>query len=91
MGVTALSCVFATGAAKPREQIIAERLGKTEEEVLKEAVKKERPKLRLNAEQLEQRRQAEVSSGRVSVRVVPPGRPHLPGRYWASLQWIPVL
>jgi hypothetical protein len=30
------------GAAKPREAIIAEKLGKTEEEVLKEEVKKEK-------------------------------------------------
>lgn len=57
-----------TGAAKPRELVIAERTGKTEEEILKEAVKKERPKLRLNAEQLEQRREAEVGAfGRVQL------------------------
>eukprot|EP00198_Chlamydomonas_reinhardtii_P007303 XP_001696639.1 predicted protein [Chlamydomonas reinhardtii] len=57
------------GAAKPREQVIAERLGKTEEEVLKEAVRKERPKLRLNAEQLEQRRAAEARIEEVRVQL----------------------
>lgn len=57
---------YASGAAKPREQVIAQRLGKTEEEVLKEAVKKERPKLRLTPEQLEQKKEAEVSmAGRI--------------------------
>nr|BCL66128.1 hypothetical protein [Volvox africanus] len=57
------------GAAKPREQVIAERLGKTEEEVLKEAVKKERPKLRLNPEQLEQRKQAEARVEELKVQM----------------------
>nr|BCL66184.1 hypothetical protein [Volvox reticuliferus] len=57
------------GAAKPREQVIAERLGKTEEEVLKEAVKKERPKLRLSPEQLEQRKQAEARIEEVKVQL----------------------
>ena len=36
--------------------------------MLKEAVRKERPKLRLNAEQLEQRRAAEVRTKGVQVR-----------------------
>ncbi|GFR43105.1 hypothetical protein Agub_g3936 [Astrephomene gubernaculifera] len=58
------------GAAKPREQVIAERLGKTEEEVLKETFKKERPKLRLNAEQLEQRKQAEARIDEARSRLV---------------------
>nr|BCL66238.1 hypothetical protein [Volvox reticuliferus] len=57
------------GAAKPREQVIAERLGKTEEEVLKEAVKQERPKLRLNSEQLEQRKQAEARVEEIKVQL----------------------
>ncbi|GLI62891.1 hypothetical protein VaNZ11_005684 [Volvox africanus] len=57
------------GAAKPREQVIAERLGKTEEEVLKETVKKERPKLRLNSEQLEQRKQAEARIEEVKIQL----------------------
>lgn len=48
------------GAAKPREAILAIRTGKTEEEILKEAVKAERLKLRLNAEQLEEKKALEV-------------------------------
>lgn len=54
------ACVFA-GAAKPREAVLAVRTGKSEEEILKEAVRHERPKLRLNAQQLEEKQQAEVS------------------------------
>ncbi len=33
------------GDAKPREAVIASRTGKSEEEILKEAVKSERPKV----------------------------------------------
>ncbi|PRW56023.1 type II cytoskeletal 2 epidermal [Chlorella sorokiniana] len=47
------------GAAKPREAVIAEKLGKTEEEVLKEEVSKEKLHLRLSGAQLEEKRQAE--------------------------------
>lgn len=60
----ALNCTCSSiprvGAAKPREAVLAVRTGKTEEEILKEAVKGERPKLRLNAQQLEERQAAEV-------------------------------
>jgi hypothetical protein len=48
------------GAAKPREAVLAARTGKTEAEILQEAVKSERLRLRLNAAQLEQKQALEV-------------------------------
>lgn len=41
------------GAAKPREAVIAEKLGKTEEEVLKEEVSKEKLHVRTQMLQLQ--------------------------------------
>ena len=49
------------GNAKPREAVLSERLGKPEEEIIKEAAKHEKPKLRLNSQQLEEKLAAEVS------------------------------
>ena len=49
------------GAAKPREVIIATREGKSEEDILKEEVKKEKLHLRLNAQQLEEKREQEAA------------------------------
>lgn len=49
------------GAAKPREVVIATRVGKTEEDVLKEEVKKEKLHLRLNPAQLEERKSHEAA------------------------------
>ncbi|GAB4820772.1 hypothetical protein N2152v2_007818 [Parachlorella kessleri] len=49
------------GEAKPREAIIASRVGKTEEEILKEEVKKEKLHLRLNPAQLEEKRAHEAA------------------------------
>lgn len=43
------------GDAKPREVVIADRVGKTEEDVLKEEVKKEKLHLRLTPEQNQER------------------------------------
>ncbi|KAL4457646.1 hypothetical protein ABPG75_012511 [Micractinium tetrahymenae] len=48
------------GDAKPREVVIAQKVGKTEEEVLKEEVSKEKLHLRLSGAQLEEKRQAEA-------------------------------
>lgn len=49
------------GEAKPREAILASRTGKSEQEIVKESVKAERVKLRLNAQQLEEKRAAEAA------------------------------
>lgn len=49
------------GDAKPREQVIAQRVGTTEEDVLKEEVKKEKLHLRLNATQLEEKKSYEAA------------------------------
>lgn len=49
------------GDAKPREKVLASRTGKSETEILKEEVKAEKPKLRLNAAQLEEKRAAEAA------------------------------
>lgn len=49
------------GDAKPREQVIAQRVGRTEEDVLKEEVKKEKLQLRLNAAQLEEKKSFEAA------------------------------
>lgn len=49
------------GEAKPRETVIAARVGKTEEEVLLEEVKKDKLHLRLSSEQFEERRAAEAA------------------------------
>ncbi|KAK9810780.1 hypothetical protein WJX73_006653 [Symbiochloris irregularis] len=48
------------GAAKPREAVLATRLGTDERSVLAEELKKERLNLRLNKDQVEQREQAEA-------------------------------
>ncbi|KAI8467598.1 MAG: hypothetical protein J3K34DRAFT_32241 [Monoraphidium minutum] len=49
------------GEAKPREAVLSTRLGKSEEEILKEEIKSERPKLRLNPQQLDEKRAAEAA------------------------------
>lgn len=54
-----LAC-FTLGAAKPREAVLAVRTGKTEDEILKEAVRGDRAKLRLSTTQQEEKEAAEV-------------------------------
>lgn len=49
------------GDAKPREAVLASRTGKSENEILAEEVKSEKPKLRLNAQQLDEKRAAEAA------------------------------
>eukprot|EP00879_Flechtneria_rotunda_P004671 GHRR01004933.1.p1 GENE.GHRR01004933.1~~GHRR01004933.1.p1 ORF type:complete len:299 (+),score=89.26 GHRR01004933.1:92-988(+) len=53
------------GDAKPREAVLASRTGKSETEILVEEVKAEKPKLRLNAQQLEDKRAAEAAVAEV--------------------------
>ncbi|KAF5843472.1 hypothetical protein DUNSADRAFT_15767 [Dunaliella salina] len=43
------------GSAKPREQTLASRTGKSEEEILRDAIKQERLRLRLNPQQMEEK------------------------------------
>ncbi|GBF93336.1 hypothetical protein Rsub_06374 [Raphidocelis subcapitata] len=54
------------GEAKPREAVLSTRLGKSEEEILKEEIKSERPKLRLNPQQLEEKRAAETAISEIA-------------------------
>ena len=57
------------GDAKPRERIIADRDGKTEEEVLREEVRKEKLHLRLTQEQNQVRLSAEAAVKEVEEQV----------------------
>lgn len=57
------------GAAKPRELVIATREGKSEEDILRDEVKKERLHLRLNASQLEEKRAHEAAVKEIEEQV----------------------
>lgn len=54
------------GTARPREAILAEKLGKSEEELLAEEARKQRLHLRLNAQQVEEKRAAEAAIAEAS-------------------------
>lgn len=57
------------GDAKPREVVIADRVGKTEEDVLKEEVKKEKLHLRLTPEQNQERMSHEAAVKEVQQQI----------------------
>lgn len=57
------------GAAKPRESVLATRLGKDELAVLQEDLKKERINLRLKPEQVEEREQAEAGVAEIKTEI----------------------
>lgn len=57
------------GDAKPREAVLSEKLGKPEEEILKEEAKKQRPHLRLSPEQISQKKEKEAAVAEVDTQV----------------------
>ena len=57
------------GSARPRESVIASRVGKSEEDILKEEVQKDKLHLRLNAKQNEERKAHEAAVNEVEDQI----------------------